>query len=73
MAERATELISTYGIKANPVEVLEGLEAMPAGWDRLRVSDHDLKRSARRRESVLTELAEEEGLGQEAGIQDLSE
>jgi hypothetical protein len=37
-ASTATEMIETYGIKPNPVEVGQGLEAIPEGLKRLRVS-----------------------------------
>lgn len=35
---RAGELVETYKIKPNPVEVRHGLESIPEGWKRLRVS-----------------------------------
>ena len=38
LARRTPELIQTYGIKGNPVEVSKGFEAMPAAWEKLRVS-----------------------------------
>lgn len=37
-AATATEMIETYGIRPNPVEVGHGLEAIPEGLKKLRVS-----------------------------------
>jgi hypothetical protein len=45
---RATELIETNGIKPNPTEVSHGLEAIPAGWKRLRVSQLGMPRMSPR-------------------------
>lgn len=38
LASRAAEIIETNQLKGNPVQVGKGFEAMPAGWDLLRVS-----------------------------------